>query len=430
MSGKFKAPRGTFDIVYPDSEKLERILQIGYEILIRHGYRRISTPIFENTEVFRRGIGEDTDIVTKEMYTFEDRGGESLTLRPEGTAPVIRAYLERSLYSGGIPQKLFYFGPMFRRERPQAGRYRQFHQLGAEAIGSDDPAIDSEIISIPDIYFKELGLRKYRVVVNSIGCLNCRKPYIERLTAFLESAKHDLCNDCKKRAKRNPLRIFDCKEEACSEALLKAPLMPDFLCEDCRAHFDSVLEMLKVLGVSYEVEPRLVRGLDYYTRTAFEFIFEGLGAQNAVCGGGRYDYLAEALGGPPSGGVGFSVGIERLLRAIELEGACPVVLPRLDVFVAWIEGTSRKQVLEILASLRRERLCADSDFMGRSLKAQMKHANRLGARFVVIVGGEEQKRGEVVLRDLDSSEQWTVGRSKLAQKIREALGEQWGETDG
>lgn len=430
MSAKFKAPRGTFDIVYPTSERLERILQIGYEILILHGYRRISTPIFENTEVFRRGIGEDTDIVTKEMYTFEDRGGESLTLRPEGTAPVIRAYLERSLYSSGVPQKLFYFGPMFRRERPQAGRYRQFHQLGAEAIGSDDPAIDSEIISIPDIYFKKLGLKGYRLIVNSIGCVNCRKPYLENLRKFLRDAAEELCDDCRTRSKKNPLRVFDCKEEACARALSDAPLMRDYLCDECRAHFDSVLDMLDVLGVKHDNEPTLVRGLDYYTRTAFEFTFKGLGAQNAVCGGGRYDYLAEALGGPPSSGVGFSIGIERLLRAIELESIKPVDLPRLDVFVAAVEGTEKKAVLETLNSLRSAHLSADADFMGRSLKAQMKHANRLGARFAVIVGGEEFERGEMVLRDLDSSRQWTVRCSDLIQRIQGLIEAQSGDNNG
>ncbi len=415
---KFKAPKGTFDIIYPDSENLEMILRIGYETLILHGYRRISTPIFENTQVFVRGIGEDTDIVTKQMYTFEDRGGESLTLRPEGTAPVIRAYLERSLHSSGVPQKLFYFGPMFRRERPQAGRYRQFHQLGAEAIGSDDPAIDSEIISIPDAYFRKLGLKKYRVIVNSIGCVNCRKPYVTFLREFLEKVDAELCDDCRKRSQKNPLRVFDCKEETCARAISEAPVISDYLCDGCRTHFHSVLGMLDALGVGHEIEPRLVRGLDYYTRTAFEFIFEGLGAQNAVCGGGRYDYLVEALGGPPTSGVGFSIGIERLLRAIDLEGIKPVKLPRLDVFVAAVEGTPREAVLRTLSILRSASLSADTDFMGRSLKAQMRHANRLGARFVVIVGGEEFERGEVVLRDLDSSKQCTLKNNELIHRIR------------
>jgi histidyl-tRNA synthetase len=417
MAIKYKAPRGTSDVLYPESEKIERLVGLASDILSLHGYRRINTPILESTDLFVRSIGAHTDIVTKEMYTFEDQGGESLTLRPEATAPVLRAYLELGLASKGLPQKLFYYGPMFRRERPQAGRFRQFQQIGAEFIGSDDPFADAEIIAVNDIFFRRLGLGRYHLAVNSVGCRECRPGYVETLSAYLGAVADSLCEQCRRRSVENPLRVFDCKEEGCQAAIDAAPVIGDHLCPGCRSHFDAVLAHLDRLGISCAIDDRLVRGLDYYTRTTFEFQFDMLGAQNAVCGGGRYDYLVEELGGPPTPGVGYSLGMERLVIALEGESLDPFDLPRLQVFVAGTEGIDRAALLSLLTDLRGKGISADADFMGRSLKAQMKQADRLCARFAIICGGDEFEKGEVVLRDLDLSEQWTVRAEEAADRI-------------
>ncbi len=418
---KYKAPRGTSDLVYPESEKVEGILRVAAAELELRGYRRISTPIIENTDLFRRSIGEATDIVAKEMYTFEDQGGESLTLRPEGTAPVVRAYLERSLHARGLPQKLYYLGPMFRRERPQAGRYRQFHQIGAEAIGSPDPFIDAEIISISEALFARLGLRGYELVVNSVGCRECRPSYVRMLSSFLEGVSQQLCDECRRRSRENPLRTFDCKKESCRQALESAPAIGEQLCPACREHFTATCGHLDRLGIRFRVDERMVRGLDYYTNTTFEFQFEGLGAQNTVSGGGRYDYLAEQLGGPATPGVGFSLGIERLLMAVDAQGLDPFPGLRLDVFVAGAPGADRGRVLDIMTAVRNAGISADSDFMERGLKAQMKQADRLDARLVLIVGKDELERGEVTFRDLDQSRQWQVSLSMMMSELRDFL---------
>jgi len=421
LGAKYRAPRGTTDVVFPESEKLERLVGLTSEILRLHGYNRIETPVLESTELFVRSIGRETDIVNKEMYTFEDQGGESLTLRPEGTAPVIRAYLERSLASRGLPQKLYYCGPMFRRERPQAGRFRQFSQVGAEVIGSDDPFVDAEVISVSDLVFMSLGLKRYRLLMNSVGCRECRPSYQETLVAYLEKTRGDLCDRCARRASVNPLRVFDCKEEGCRELIAEAPAIGDHLCDACLAHFQSVLSNLDNLGVSYVTDHRLVRGLDYYARTAFEFQFDGLGAQNAVSAGGRYDYLAEELEGPPTPGVGFSMGLERLALSLSAEGLDPFEPTRLDVFVAGVEDADREKVLATLTGLRRAGISADADFQGRSLKSQMKQADRLNVRLVMIIGGAELGKGEVVLRDLGLSSQWNVPSGEVVRSVSDYL---------
>ncbi|MBU1672511.1 MAG: histidine--tRNA ligase [Actinobacteria bacterium] len=418
---RYKAPRGTSDLVFPDSEKMERLIETACALMRERGYRRIDTPILEDTELFARSIGEETDIVTKEMYNFEDRGGESLTMRPEGTAPVVRAYLERGLASRGLPVKVYYVGPMFRRERPQAGRFRQFTQIGGEAIGSEDPFLDAEIISFSDALFARLGLERYRLLVNSVGCRECRPAYVDRLRSFLEAMKGGLCEQCVRRTDTNPLRVFDCKNERCRATLKGAPTIGEHLCPRCREHFDALLGHLDTMGMTFEVDERMVRGLDYYTNTAFEFQFEGLGAQNTVCGGGRYDGLTEELGGPPTPGVGYSMGLERLLMALEAEGLDPFVPERLQVFLAAAPGVQREPVLDLLGRLRAEGISADTDFMGRGLKAQMKQADRLGARVVVMIGEEELASGEVTLRDLDASEQWRVPAKGLVERIRQIL---------
>lgn len=421
MALKYKAPRGTSDLVYPESDKVERLLQAAADVLALRGYQRISTPILESTDLFRRSIGEATDIVTKEMYTFEDQGGESLTLRPEGTAPVVRAYLEKSLQSRGLPQKLFYHGPMFRRERPQAGRFRQFLQVGAEAIGSKDPFLDAEIISISDVLFKRMGLERYELVVNSVGCGDCRPSYIRMLSGFLEGISQQLCEECRRRSRENPLRVFDCKNERCREALCGAPAIGGQLCPACREHFDATISHLDRLGMRCTVDERMVRGLDYYTNTTFEFQFEGLGAQNTVSAGGRYDYLAEQLGGPATPGVGFSMGVERLLIALGSQGLEPFPPGRLDVFVAGAPGADRGRLLDIMTALRNSGISTDADFMERGLKAQMKQADRLRARLALIIGKDELERGEVTFRDLDESRQWQVSLATMMSELRSFL---------
>jgi len=423
MAGKYQAPKGTFDLVYPESEKVERLIAAACEIMSLYGYQRITTPVIESTELFKRGMGEGSDIVTKEMYSFEDRGGEWLTLRPEGTAPVVRAFLERGLASRGLPQKVYYSGPMFRRERPQAGRFRQFTQIGAEAIGSDDPFLDAEIIAINEHLFKTLGLGRYKLLVNSIGCAECRPDYVNRLGEFLEGVHDSLCEDCKRKARENPLRVFDCKKESCRRATAGAPTIGSQLCPRCREHFDRVMVHLDRLDISFEVDERMVRGLDYYTNTAFEFQFEGLGAQNTVSGGGRYDYLAEELGGPSTPGVGYSLGIERLVLALEAQGLDPFEPGRLDVFIAGAPGVDRERLLGVLADMRRAGLSADADVMGRGLKAQMKQADRLGARLALILGPDELEKGEATVRDLEVSEQWQVPIAEAVDRARSFIDE-------
>jgi len=423
MALKYRAPRGTYDLTYPASEKFAAVVDAACEVMALYGYERIVTPLIESTELFERSIGASTDIVTKEMYSFEDRGGEWLTLRPEGTAPVVRAFLEQGLASRGLPQKLYYAGPMFRRERPQAGRFRQFFQIGAEAIGSRDAFLDAEIIAISDHLFKRLGLEGYTLLLNSVGCSNCRPDYIAQLGEFLTRVRDSLCEDCRRRATENPLRVFDCKKESCRKALEEAPGMGDALCGDCSEHFDEVRHHLELMAIPFGIDERMVRGLDYYTNTAFEFQFEGLGAQNTVSGGGRYDYLAQELGGPETPGVGYSLGIERLIMVIEAQGLDPCKPPRLDLYVARAPGADRDRVLEILTEMRRSGVSADADVMDRGLKAQMKQADRLRARLVMIIGPDELERGEATVRDLDRSEQWTVPIGEAASRVKGFLAE-------
>lgn len=422
MDLKYSAPKGTNDSIYPESEKVRQLILLACGLFELSGYRLIATPVLESADLFIRSIGRDSDIVTKEMYTFEDQGGQLLTMRPEGTAPVIRAYLERSLFSRGLPQKLYYYGPMFRRERPQAGRYRQFHQIGAELIGSTDPAADAEIISVSSALFRELKLEKFKLNINSVGCRECRKEYLVFLRKELEGIRDRLCEQCGRRIDQNPMRVFDCKEERCIKALGSIDGISGYLCQSCSEHFQSVLSYLDVMGITYEINDRLVRGLDYYTGTAFEFQFDGLGAQNTVSAGGRYDYLVEELGGSPTGGVGFSLGVERLMLAIEAGKAEPFEVTGITVFVA-NAGVEGSEVLKALQEIRSAGISADADFMGRSLKAQMKHANRLGAGFVVIVGGEEHQSGRVVLRDLGVSEQRVIELDEAVSIIKKTTKE-------
>jgi histidyl-tRNA synthetase len=385
---KFEAPRGTRDILPSEQPRWRRAIEEVERLCALYGYRRIDTPGFEDTELFARTSGQGSDVVQKEMYTFEDRGGRSLTLRPEATAPIARAYLQHGLHREPQPQKLYTIGPMWRYAAPQRGRYREHWQVSVEAIGSDDPALDAEIIQLYDTWLRNLGVEEYALQLNSIGDRECRPPYLERLEAWLDEHESVLDDEARQKRSTSPLRVFDVKNPAVLEALAEAPKVGESLCDACREHFDQVRTLLDAYGVRYELVPTLVRGLDYYTRTTWEFVGPEEGQQSSISGGGRYDYLVEEIGGPPTPGVGFGAGLERLLLAApELEAAPPEI----DVFFALDEGAPRDDVLALVVELRRAGKSADADYAGRSLKGQLTQAGRLGARTTVVVGPSEAK---------------------------------------
>jgi len=394
------AVRGMKDILPGESALWQRVERCARETLERFGYRELRTPILERTELFARSIGEATDIVSKEMYTFEARGGESLTMRPEATAGVVRAYIEHALHGGGGVQKLYSIGPMFRYERPQKGRYRQFWQINAEALGLDAPELDAETIHLMESIVRAVGARDYRLEVNSLGCPDCRAVFKAELQGFLRKNVGELCPDCQTRAETNPLRVFDCKSASCRKIMEGAPLILDFICADCRAHFDRVLELLGALGSNAIVNPRIVRGLDYYRRTTFEISSGELGAQNAFGGGGRYDGLVKDLGGPDVPGIGFAIGMDRLMLLLPGDGVGmrPVFLATLG------EAATRKGFL-LGQELRARGVALEMDLGARSLKAQMRAANRANARAVLILGDDELAQDRITLRDMDSKEQ-------------------------
>ncbi len=383
---KYKAPRGTQDVLPVESWKWQRVESVFRETAARFGYEEIRTPIFEETELFARGIGNATDIVSKEMYTFEDRKGRSLTLRPEGTASVVRAYVEHGMGRGARVTKLRYFCPMFRYERPQAGRYRQFWQWGLEALGSSSPAIDAEIIHFSVSFFASLGIRDTGARINSAGCPTCTPDYNELLRKELEPKLSEFCEDCQTRYERNPRRMFDCKNTHCQELLDGAPSILDALCDECRDHFDAVRVHLDAIGVPYVLDSKMARGLDYYTKTIFEIHYDKLGAQNALCGGGRYDGLVKELGGASTPACGVSSGVERLVMALEEEGAFGENAPAPDIYLVAGEGDTTASNVELAARLR-ERFAVEMDYQGRSLNKQMQEAGKLGARFVVVNNG-------------------------------------------
>jgi histidyl-tRNA synthetase len=382
---KFEAPRGTHDILPAEQLRWQRVTDAARELCARYGYRRIDTPGFEDTEVFVRTSGAGSDVVQKEMYTFADRGGRSLTLRADATAPIARAYLEHGLHREAQPVKLYTIAPIYRYAAPQRGRYREHWQLSVEAIGSGDPALDAEVIQLYDELLRVLGVTGYRLELNSIGDRACRPAYIERLEAWLDEHEDVLDEDARQKRVTSPLRVFDVKSDAVQAALADAPKIGDSLCADCRAHFDAVRRYLDVYGVGYEVVPTLVRGLDYYTRTAFEFMDDAIGAKSSIVGGGRYDYLVEELGGPPTPGIGFGAGIERLLLSMGEDGSPQ---PSVDVYLVCADGAPRERVLDVLLDLRRRGLSADTDYAGRSLKGQLTQAGRLNAAATVVVDAE------------------------------------------
>lgn len=414
------APRGTRDILPDEVVWWQRLEAKTREVFESFGYREIRTPIFEHTELFQRGIGETTDVVQKEMYTFLDRGQRSITLRPEGTAPVVRAYLEHKLYGLAQPIKVFYIGPMFRYERPQAGRYRQFHQIGAEAIGTPDPAADAEMIAMAQALYEEMGLRDIKILLNSIGCPRCRPVYRDRLKSHLQPRLADLCPTCQDRFQRNPLRILDCKVEGCRSVTQDVPDILDSLCPECSQHFSLVRDYLTGLGLEFRLEKRLVRGFDYYTKTVFELISAHLGAQDAVGGGGRYDGLVAEMGGPDTPAVGFAAGMERLLLSLQAQLGQQLKAPGPKVFVAHIGPEDRFRAVELAHRLRRAAVSAELDYQGRSLKGQLKAADRLGARFTVMVGGEEMQRGVVRVRDMQAGTETEIALDHVVEVLRNA----------
>ena len=411
------APRGTKDIL-PDSVGEWNYVEGKIRDLChRYGYQEIRTPMFEHTELFQRGIGDGTDVVDKEMYTFEDRGRRSITLRPENTASAVRAYLQNKLYGDSSLVKLFYIGSMFRYDRPQAGRMREFHQFGIEALGEENPMVDAEVILVAIDFLQSLGLQGLELALNSVGCPKCRAEYRKALQDYFRPHLDDLCEDCRDRFERSPLRILDCKVDAEKPYMADAPKITDYLCDDCRNHFEQVQACLRAVGVDFMLDPRLVRGLDYYTKTAFEIKYPPLGAQSAVAGGGRYDGLIEEIGGEPTPAVGFATGLERVLLALEKQELLPQQDKRIDAFIVALGEAAQGPAFKLLTELRRAGLTAGMDYAGRSMKAQMKQANKAGARFALILGEDEVKEACVQLKDMAKSEQTKVSFANIIEKL-------------
>ncbi len=414
----YQKPKGTQDLLPEQTEVWQFLENTARSLCEQYNYKEIRTPIFEQTELFTRGIGETTDVVEKEMYTFEDKGKRSMSLRPEGTAGIVRAYVENKLH--GLPDlsKLYYIGPMFRYEQPQAGRYRQLHQFGVEAIGSSDPSLDAEVIALGYAFYKKVGIQGVQVELNSVGNPESRLAYRSKLQQFLQPMLGELCKDCQSRFDRNPLRILDCKKD--QSKFDGVPSILDSLDEESTAHFEAVRAHLDAMQIPYVVNPRLVRGLDYYTHTAFEYKAEGIGAIDTIGGGGRYNGLVEQIGGEDQPGIGFGIGLERTVLILENQ---KVQIPRsggLDVFLVALGEQAEKVSSALLYQLRQSGLSAEKDYQGRKLKAQMKAADRQGARFAVIIGEDELSRGEAALKDLESGEQTVVRIDDIADAVRKA----------
>ncbi|MDR7483414.1 MAG: histidine--tRNA ligase [Armatimonadota bacterium] len=421
---EIQAPRGMRDILPGEVERWQALEARIHALAARYGFREIRTPVVEHTEVFQRTVGEATDIVEKEMYTFADRSGRSLSLRPEGTAGVVRAFLEHGLRQWPQPVKLYYLASMFRYDRPQKGRYRQHTQFGAEIIGSADPAADAEVLSLPVRLLQALGLAHVEVRLNSVGDAACRPRYLEALRAYVRPLLDELCADCRRRFERQPLRILECKQEGCRRVAAGAPAIVDVLCAPCAEHFAGVRAHLETLEIPYVLDRFIVRGMDYYTRTAFEVYSGRLGAQNAVFGGGRYDGLAEQLGGPPTPGVGFGLGLDRLLLVLEQEELAAAVGSGVQVMVVTVGDAARPAGLRLADELRAAGLHVEVDLLGRDVRAQMRHAHRVGAQVAAVLGDAELSAGVVTVRAMATGRQETVARDALVATLRARLGEE------
>ncbi len=408
---KYSALKGVHDIYPPDILTWQKVEKAAKDIFTVYGFQELRAPIIESTDIFIRSIGETTDIVEKEMYTFSDKSGRHITLRPEGTAPVVRCYVENHLYNLPAPQKFFYSGPMFRYERPQAGRFRQFFQIGAEAFGVGEPKIDAEILSMLKLFFERLGLKGLNFEVNSIGCEHCRPGYRKALLNFFSDRLEGFCPDCKRRYEQNPLRILDCKVDACIKLRDGAPHVTDYLCGECREHFTAFQSFLIMLNIPHVVNPNMVRGLDYYTRTTFEVTCKHLGAQNAVAAGGRYDRLVEDFGGPPTPAIGFAIGMERITSLVRSSGTDSIPAP--FVFIATIGESAGKEGLIIADRLREEGIWAELGYTGNSLKSQLRRADRLSADYVLIIGDDEINSGRLKWKRLSDGTQGEIPSSDV-----------------
>ncbi len=416
---KIRAIKGTHDILPEEMFKWYHIEDTVRQLCNRFGFEEIRIPVFEYTDLFARGVGDTTDVVQKEMYTFEDKGGRRMTLRPEGTAGVVRSVLEHSLLTGVLPLKLFYLITCYRNENPQAGRYREFHQFGTEVFGSSDPKMDAEVISLAVSLIRAVGLKHFSVHLNSIGCPTCRNRYNEALKEFLRERKDALCHTCQDRLERNPMRVLDCKSPECQKLVEGAPVLKDFLCEECHDHFESLQETLRTMGIDFVLNDKIVRGLDYYTKTVFEIKSEHLGAQSTICGGGRYDGLVEQLGGKPTPGIGFAAGLERLLMCIEAEQAFLPQPQRPQLFVAYLGESANQFASKLVCQLRGEGISCQRDYMGRSLKAQMKYADKLSVEFTMVLGDDELESGQASLRRMVDGQEFSVRLDAVAENLRQ-----------
>ena len=411
-----KAPRGTKDITPKDAYKWNYVENKFREICSLFGYEEMRTPIFEHTELFKRSVGDTTDIVQKEMYSFTDKGERDITLKPEGTAGVVRAFIENKLYADTQPTKLFYITPCFRYERPQAGRQRQFHQFGIEALGSDKPSLDAEVIALAVQFFNEVGLKDLAVSINSVGCPTCRAEYNAKLKEYLDAKSDVLCETCLDRKDKNPMRVIDCKNPNCKENLNDIPFMVDHICDECKDHFEKLQSYLKEMDINFVVDRSIVRGLDYYKKTAFEIISNDIGSQSTVCGGGRYDGLVEQLGGPKGvSGIGFGLGVERLLLTMEnnnIEIENPYAT---DIFIVTIGDEAKTKSFKLLKDLRTNHISAENDHLDRSVKAQFKYSDKINAKFTIVIGDDELANDTATLKNMSTSEQTTIKLSEIVK---------------
>lgn len=412
-----KAPKGTKDTMPEDSYKWQYIERKWDEICREYGFGEMRTPTFESTELFNRGVGETTDIVQKEMYTFEDMGHRSITLKPEGTSPAVRAFIESNKYADVQPSKYYYNTPCFRYEKPQAGRLREFHQFGIENFGTESMLADAEVIALADDFLRRMGIEDIELHISSVGCRECRPLHRKALQEFLAPKYDELCDTCKSRFDKNPMRILDCKSENCQELVKGAPRVIDYLCDDCKASFEELKSYLDAMGIKYVVDASIVRGLDYYTKTAFEFITTKIGAQGTICGGGRYDHLIEEIGGPEMPGVGFGLGKERLIMLMELSGADfgGQNVPKLSI--AWVSDDSKEHCIKLVSELRKQGVAAVIDTKNRNLKGQMKYANKQGAEYSVVIGEDEVSTGELTLKNMTTGEQTKVTKNELVSAV-------------
>ncbi len=410
-------PKGTKDMLPSEAYKWHYVEDVAREIAARFGFKEIRTPMFEHTELFLRGVGETTDIVNKEMYTFDDKGGRSMTLRPEGTAGVARCFIENALAQGVMPMKAYYIASVFRYEKPQNGRLREHHQFGVECYGSDSPAADAEVISLASTFLRSVGLESLELNINSIGCPQCRAKYNAALKAYIGANLQGMCGQCQARFEKNPLRILDCKEEKCKLVTANAPKITEFLCDDCKSHFEKVQNLLSKQGIAFKVNPSIVRGLDYYTRTVFEFVSTDIGAQGTVCGGGRYNNLVEEVGGKPTPAVGFGLGLERLLLVLENTGKLGAVKERTDVYILPIGENAGDYARKLVSELRNKGVRAETDIMDRGVKAQMKYADKSGAAYVAVIGDDEITSGTVRLKNMEDGTERECSVDRIAEAL-------------